>query len=138
MRYLRPISLTWWAGCLALTTGTGALFLPDQGQRAALAGLIALLSVLASSACVTASSGASKASGDQEGRSSHLVRPAFRRFRATTAAMIAPKARPAPTDVIIATGIGMLFRDHTANHMKMPQNVPKNQLKAIMLALKLR
>lgn len=44
MRYLRPKSLTWWAGCLALTTGTGALFLPDQGQLAALARLVALLS----------------------------------------------------------------------------------------------
>ena len=37
MRYLRPKSLTWWAGCLALATGIGALFLPDQGQLAALA-----------------------------------------------------------------------------------------------------
>ncbi|SIS92126.1 hypothetical protein [Phaeovulum vinaykumarii] len=44
MRYLRPKSLTWWAGCLALTTGTGALLLPDQGQLAALARLVALLS----------------------------------------------------------------------------------------------
>ena len=44
MRYLRPKSLTWWAGCLALATGTGALFLPDQGQLAALARLVALLS----------------------------------------------------------------------------------------------
>jgi hypothetical protein len=44
MRYLRPKSLTWWAGCLALATGTGALFLPEQGQVAALARLVALLS----------------------------------------------------------------------------------------------
>lgn len=44
MRYLRPKSLTWWAGCLALATGTGALFLPDQGQLTALARLVALLS----------------------------------------------------------------------------------------------
>lgn len=44
MRYLRPKSLTWWAGCLALATGTGALFLPDHGQLAALARLVALLS----------------------------------------------------------------------------------------------
>jgi hypothetical protein len=44
MRYLRPKSLTWWAGCLALATGTGALFLPDQGQLAALARLVAPLS----------------------------------------------------------------------------------------------
>ena len=34
MRYFQPTSLTWWAGLLAVLTGSGALFLPDQGQLA--------------------------------------------------------------------------------------------------------
>lgn len=44
MRYIRPKSLTWWAGLLALSTGTGVLALPEQGGLADLARLVALLS----------------------------------------------------------------------------------------------
>ena len=32
MRYIRPNSLTWWAGLCADSTGTGALFLPDHDK----------------------------------------------------------------------------------------------------------
>jgi hypothetical protein len=43
MRYIRPTSLTWWAGLLATSTGTGALLLPEHGAFAELARLVALL-----------------------------------------------------------------------------------------------
>jgi hypothetical protein len=43
MRYFHPTSLTWWAGLLAVLTGGGALLLPDQGQLAELARLVAIL-----------------------------------------------------------------------------------------------
>jgi hypothetical protein len=43
MRYFQPTSLTWWAGLLAVLTGSGALFLPEQGQLAELARLVAIL-----------------------------------------------------------------------------------------------
>ena len=43
MRYIRPASLTWWAGLLATATGTGALVLPEDGTLATLARLVAML-----------------------------------------------------------------------------------------------
>jgi hypothetical protein len=43
MRYIRPTSLTWWAGLLATATGTGALVLPGHGTLSDLAGLVAAL-----------------------------------------------------------------------------------------------
>ncbi len=43
MRYIRPTSLTWWAGLAALLTGTAALILPDHGELAALSQLVAEL-----------------------------------------------------------------------------------------------
>ena len=44
MRYIRPNSLTWWAGLLSTATGTGALVLPDHGSLSDLAQLIAMIS----------------------------------------------------------------------------------------------
>ncbi|WP_149589974.1 hypothetical protein [Tabrizicola flagellatus] len=44
MRYIRPTSLTWWAGLLALATGAASLALPATGSLADLARLITLLS----------------------------------------------------------------------------------------------
>ncbi|MFN4125774.1 hypothetical protein [Pannonibacter indicus] len=44
MRYIRPRSLTWWAGLLAFATGTASLALPATGPLADLARLITLLS----------------------------------------------------------------------------------------------
>lgn len=43
MRYLRPTSLTWWAGLAALLTGSAALILPEQGELVLLARLVAEL-----------------------------------------------------------------------------------------------
>ena len=43
MRYLRPSSLTWWAGFAALLTGLATLMLPDHGELAALSRLVAEL-----------------------------------------------------------------------------------------------
>ena len=43
MRYLRPLSLTWWAGVLALGTGVGMLVMPGGGQLAEMSRLVALL-----------------------------------------------------------------------------------------------
>lgn len=43
MRYLRPLSLTWWAGVLALGTGVGMLVLPEDGDLAELARLVGIL-----------------------------------------------------------------------------------------------
>lgn len=43
MRYLRPASLTWWAGLFALATGTGRLALPGDAQLSELGQLIVLL-----------------------------------------------------------------------------------------------
>ena len=40
MRYIRPTSLTWWAGLLAFATGTASLVLPATGPLADLARLI--------------------------------------------------------------------------------------------------
>jgi hypothetical protein len=33
MRYVQPNSLTWWAGLLAMLTGSASLFLPDRPAR---------------------------------------------------------------------------------------------------------
>ena len=43
MRYVRPTSLTWWAGLLAMLTGIAAIILPMAGPLAELAQLVALL-----------------------------------------------------------------------------------------------
>lgn len=43
MRYIRPWSLTWWAGLLALVTGIGTIARPETGPLADLASLLALL-----------------------------------------------------------------------------------------------
>ncbi|NRA31677.1 MAG: hypothetical protein HRU11_15620 [Parvularculaceae bacterium] len=43
MRYIRPNSLTWWAGVLATSSGTSALILPHQEQLSALAQLVSML-----------------------------------------------------------------------------------------------
>ena len=42
MRYIRPESLTWWSGCLAIVTGAAALILPDHGSLAEFSRLIGL------------------------------------------------------------------------------------------------
>ena len=42
MRYICPRSLTWWAGLMALATGSGALLLPESGPLAYLARVVAL------------------------------------------------------------------------------------------------
>jgi hypothetical protein len=44
MRYIRPRSLTWWAGLLAVATGTATMALPETGPLADLARLVTLLS----------------------------------------------------------------------------------------------
>ncbi|GAB4387771.1 hypothetical protein [Albidovulum sp.] len=43
MRYVRPKSLTWWAGVLSMLTGTASVALPATGPLAELARLVALL-----------------------------------------------------------------------------------------------
>lgn len=43
MRYLRPTSLTWWAGVFALTVGSAALALPLITPVGEIARLVALL-----------------------------------------------------------------------------------------------
>ncbi len=43
MRYIRPTSLTWWAGLLAFATGAASLALPATGPLADLARLVAML-----------------------------------------------------------------------------------------------
>ncbi|MEO9781453.1 MAG: hypothetical protein ABJH07_00280 [Sedimentitalea sp.] len=43
MRYIRPNSLTWWAGCLAALTGVASVMLPAIGPLAELSRLVALL-----------------------------------------------------------------------------------------------
>lgn len=43
MRYIRPTSLTWWAGLLAILTGIGSMTLPAQGPLSELSRLVALL-----------------------------------------------------------------------------------------------
>lgn len=43
MRYVRPNSMTWWAGLLAMLTGVASIALPATGALAALARLVALL-----------------------------------------------------------------------------------------------
>ncbi|UXU75555.1 MULTISPECIES: hypothetical protein [unclassified Paracoccus (in: a-proteobacteria)] len=43
MRYVRPNSLTWWAGMLAFATGAASLALPATGLLSELSRLIALL-----------------------------------------------------------------------------------------------
>jgi hypothetical protein len=43
MRYIRPTSLTWWAGCLAMLTGIASVALPTTGPLAEMARLVALL-----------------------------------------------------------------------------------------------
>ena len=44
MRYIRPRSLTWWAGLMAVATGTANLALPETGPLAEIARLVTLLS----------------------------------------------------------------------------------------------
>ena len=43
MRYIRPSSLTWWAGCLAMLTGIASVALPATGPLDELSRLVALL-----------------------------------------------------------------------------------------------
>ena len=43
MRYVRPNSLTWWAGLLAMLTGIASLALPATGPLGELSRLVALL-----------------------------------------------------------------------------------------------
>ncbi len=43
MRYIRPTSLTWWAGCLAMLTGAASVALPATGPLGELSRLVALL-----------------------------------------------------------------------------------------------
>ena len=43
MRYIRPNSLTWWAGCLAVLTGVASVLLPATSPLAELSRLVALL-----------------------------------------------------------------------------------------------
>jgi hypothetical protein len=43
MRYIRPTSLTWWAGVLAMLTGAASLLLPATGPFSELSRLVALL-----------------------------------------------------------------------------------------------
>ncbi len=43
MRYLRPNSLTWWAGCLAMFTSVASLALPATGSFGEFSRLVALL-----------------------------------------------------------------------------------------------
>lgn len=43
MRYVRPTSLTWWAGLLAILTGIATMALPGTGPLGELARLVALL-----------------------------------------------------------------------------------------------
>ena len=44
MRYIRPRSLTWWAGLMAVATGTANMALPETGPLAEIARLVTLLS----------------------------------------------------------------------------------------------
>jgi len=43
MRYIRPTSLTWWAGLLAMLTGLASVALPATGPLGELARLVSLL-----------------------------------------------------------------------------------------------
>ncbi len=43
MRYIRPTSLTWWAGLLAMLTGLASIALPATGPLAELSRLVALM-----------------------------------------------------------------------------------------------
>lgn len=43
MRYIRPTSLTWWAGLLAVLTGITSVALPAIGPFSEVARLVALL-----------------------------------------------------------------------------------------------
>jgi hypothetical protein len=43
MRYIRPRSLTWWAGLMAVATGTATMALPATGPLAEIARLVTLL-----------------------------------------------------------------------------------------------
>ena len=43
MRYIRPNSMTWWAGLLAMFTGFASIALPATGQLSEFARLVALL-----------------------------------------------------------------------------------------------
>ena len=43
MRYIRPKSLTWWAGLLAMLSGIASVSLPATGPVGELARLVALL-----------------------------------------------------------------------------------------------
>ncbi|PRX28997.1 hypothetical protein SAMN05216257_10478 [Meinhardsimonia xiamenensis] len=43
LRYIRPKSLTWWAGVLSVATGVASVVLPPSGSLSELARLISLL-----------------------------------------------------------------------------------------------
>lgn len=43
MRYIRPTSLTWWAGLLAVLTGVASVALPVNGPIGEFSRLVALL-----------------------------------------------------------------------------------------------
>ncbi|MFN4201885.1 MAG: hypothetical protein ACK4GM_02365 [Tabrizicola sp.] len=43
MRYIRPTSLTWWAGMLAFATGAASLVMPVTGPLTDLARVVAVL-----------------------------------------------------------------------------------------------
>lgn len=43
MRYVRPKSLTWWAGLFSLCVGLAAMALPDDPQLSQMGALIGLL-----------------------------------------------------------------------------------------------
>jgi hypothetical protein len=53
MRYIRPTSLTWWSGLMAVATGTAALLLPQSGPLGDLARLVALLAGAGDAAPIT-------------------------------------------------------------------------------------
>lgn len=43
MRYLRPRSLTWWAGALSVATGAAVLAMPDDARLTEFGRLLAML-----------------------------------------------------------------------------------------------
>jgi drug/metabolite transporter (DMT)-like permease len=43
MKYIRPASLTWWAGLFALSVGIAAMALPDTPQLSQLGALVGIL-----------------------------------------------------------------------------------------------
>jgi drug/metabolite transporter (DMT)-like permease len=43
MKYIRPMSLTWWSGVFALSVGVASLAMPDSYQVTQIGALVALL-----------------------------------------------------------------------------------------------